>query len=78
MPLPRRRVIADFCRNFTALHDGVRRTARRVPQLAVVFIYMSSKELSLGLSSGRRARGKVITNLPARLAPKTKRKNSSL
>ena len=44
--------------------------------VAVVFIYMSSKELSLGLSSGRP--GKVITNLPCRPAPKTSRKNGSL
>ena len=44
--------------------------------VAVVFIYMSSKELSLGLSSGRPS--KVITNLPDRPAPKTSRKNGSL
>ena len=47
-----------------------------VSALAVVFIYMSSKELSLGLSSGRP--GQVITNLPGRPAPKTSRKNGSL
>ena len=40
------------------------------------FYYMSSKELSLGLSSGRP--GKVITNLPGRPAPNTSRKNGSL
>ena len=44
--------------------------------LAVVFMYMSSKELSLGLSSCRP--GKVTTNLPGRPAPKTSRENSSL
>jgi hypothetical protein len=45
-------------------------------QVAVGLVYISGKELSLGLSSGRP--GKVITNLPGRPAPKTSRKNGSL
>ena len=37
--------------------------------MSVVFVYISGKELSLGLSSGRP--GKVTTNLTGRPAPKT-------
>ena len=44
--------------------------------MAVGLVYISGKELRLGLSSGRP--DKVITNLPGRPAPKTSRKNGSL
>ena len=49
---------------------------RGLRKKAVVLIYIASKELSLGLSSG--SPGKVTTNLPGRPAPKSSRKNGSL
>ena len=51
-------------------------SGRNAGDASVVLMYMSSKELSLGLSSGRP--GNVTTNLPGRPAPKTSRKNSFL